>query len=450
MKKYLYLIAVVALSITGCRDYVEIEQIGVRTFKYTSDYRAVLNNNDVFEGAYGYPILAGDDTEFSDVARQNTLNEIWGNVYTWRAKFFAETISDIDWEKLYKTIYTSNEVIAGVMASERGTEAEKQSLYSEALVHRAYTYLSLVNIYAKQYDATTASTDLGVPLLLTPNLYTKLNRASVETVYNQIIGDLKSSIKALPAIPDYNVRPSKAAAYALLSRVYLNKRDFTQASLYADSTLALQNGLLDLKTYVGNTTAIPQRLNDPEIIFSKTVNGAYIGVQISNEVLNLLGTTDLRYTLFTNAGTAFSPSFVGRGYWRYRYTNEGIYIGPSVPEMILIKAECAARAGNPTLAISTLNQLRIKRFTTANYIPLTIGTAQEALMSVINERKRELFGRGFRWFDQKRLNKESNLAMTVNRTFKGQTYTLSPNDNRYVFPIADKYILLNPELEPNP
>jgi starch-binding outer membrane protein, SusD/RagB family len=118
--------------------------------------------------------------------------------------------------------------------------------------------------------------------------------------------------------------------------------------------------------------------------------------------------------------------------------------------MMLIKAESSARNGNYQDAIAILNTLRKKRFTPSDYKDLTSSNKEDALKLILDERRRELFGRGYRWFDQKRLNKESAYAETVTRVFKGVTYTLVPNDNHYVYAIAEKYINLNPEIEQNP
>jgi hypothetical protein len=451
MKRAIYFLMVIVLT-TGCRKYVEVDQIGNRVLKYTKDYRALLDNSSVLEGGFGLPVYSNDDTRFLDTTKQIAMIDINRNAYSWQAQYWSDTQGDGDWEKLYKSIYVCNEAIEGVMTSESGTDALKKQLYAEALVHRAYAYWCLVNIYAKQYDSTTAASDLGVPLLLTPDLFASLKRASVATVYNQIITDLLASADDLPALPDYNTRPSKAGVYALLARTYLCKRDFSNARTYADMALSLQSGLLNLPTYVGNTSAIPYRIADPEVIFSKINNGNYTGIQLDTALLSLLGTKDARYTLFVKPGGSFSPSFVGYGYWRYRYSREGIYFcqGPSVPEMMLVKAECAARANDAATAVGMLNTLRQKRFATADYTDLAVGSAADALLSVVAERRREFFGTGLRWFDQKRYNKDAALQVTVTRTLNHQDYTLAPNSNRYVFPIGTKYILLNPEIEQNP
>ncbi|MBB6239644.1 hypothetical protein HDC90_004302 [Pedobacter sp. AK013] len=452
--KYSIILFALAITLASCRKYVEIDQLSIRTLKYTSDFRNTMNNNNVLEGTFSYPILSGDDTEIMDATRQNTLGDILSNVYTWAPKYTSESQSDGDWEKQYKTIYVCNQVLDGVLASQNGTEAEKQKIYAEALVHRAYAYLILVNMYGKQYNGTTAATDLGVPLLTTPNLYAKLNRAPVAEVYTQILKDLRISISRLPAVADYNVRPAKVSAYAVFAKTYLSMRDFNNAALYADSALALQNGLLDLKAYENAAGTIPVRLSNPEIIFSKIANVALPAISISNDLLNSLGTTDLRYKLFTDVrsrfGGQFSTSFTGRASCRYLINEFVINNGPTVPEMMLIKAECLARAGNTTDAMTLVNNLRIKRFTTANYTPLTAADANDALRIVIEEKRREFFGTGMRWFDQKRLNLDSDFALTKSRNFKGVDYTLQPNSNLYLYPIGDKYILLNPELQQNP
>ncbi|MFN0257291.1 RagB/SusD family nutrient uptake outer membrane protein [Pedobacter ureilyticus] len=450
------ILPVLALALTSCKKYVEIEQTSVRTLKYTSDYRNILNNNTVLEGTFSYPILSGDDTDISDPTRQNSLGDILSNVYSWSAKYTSETQSDNDWDRQYKSIYSCNEVIAGVLNSQKGTDTEKQRIYAEALVHRAYAYLILVNMYGKQYNSATAATDLGVPLLLSPNLFVKLNRATVGDIYKQVLNDLRVSISRLPDLPDYNVRPAKVSAYAIMAKTYLNMRDFANAGLYADSALRLQPTLLDLKSYeASNGATIPVRLNNPELMLSKTSNVLYTAVSISDDLLTSMGPNDLRYKLFTaprsSFGGQFSTAFTGRAYFRYQINGDFVILsGPSVPEMMLIKAECLAREGKTTEAMTTVNNLRIKRFATVNYVPLSAANASDALTIVINEKRKELLGTGNRWFDQKRLNLDAAFAQTKTRVFKATTYTLAPNSNRYLYPIGDKYILLNPELEQNP
>jgi len=204
------------------------------------------------------------------------------------------------------------------------------------------------------------------------------------------------------------------------------------------------------------TYTYPKRLADPEIILSKVaysgVSYMPIALRLSDSLLNLLGTADLRYSFFTTPATTFSSTlYTGRF---FNKENIGSYetrnLGPSVPEMILIKAEALARAGDATGAMDRVNQLRQNRFTTADYTPLTAANSQEALVLVIKERQREFFCRGLRWFDMRRLKNETPFTQTVTRKFLNTTYTLEPTGNRYVLPISDYYRQFNPGITPNP
>ncbi|SFD46702.1 SusD family protein [Chitinophaga sp. CF118] len=446
---YIFIACLLVSVTTGCRKYVEIDQQGIRSLHYTSDYQYILNNLTNMEPVYTYPVLASDDIEITDEGFQQRMNDKLSRAYTWAEKIFGDE-SDSDWDLLYKQIYICNETIDGVMTSDGGTDAQKRMILAEARVHRAYAYFNLVNVYAKQYDAATAATDPGVPMLLKPDLFAKLNRASVQSVYDQIKLDLELSVADLPELPDVPSNPSRTAAYAILAKTSLQKEEYADAGKFADSALVRQHALLDLKSYIAAPGSMPLKLKDPETILSKVLSLSSV-FPLSAGLLKLYDTTDLRYKLFTANGSQFTfNSFVGRGYYRPYLNYQGSPVGPNVPEMMLIKAESEARTGTFPVAVTILNTLRTNRFRTVDYSDLSAANADEALKLVIDERRRELLCRGIRWFDQKRLNKEQAFAKTITRTFLGETFSLAPGANRYVFPIADKNIQLNPEIEQNP
>jgi hypothetical protein len=446
---------VATLFFTSCRKYVEdVPVTNVRTLSTTSDYRLLTNATSTVEvSLYNYPVISGIDVYFTDTTYQQNYGTYYLPIYTWASLYHDASASDLNWENPYGKIYTFNTVISGVMGSTGGTDSVKQEIQAEALIHRSFSYWALVNCYGKQFDSSTASTDLGVPLLLVPDLTAKLTRASVKTVYDQIISDTKAAITYLPSVNTYNSYPSKLAAYALLARIYLFTRNFTAASAYADSALTLKNTIADYNGYISGTTmTYPQRTKDPELILSKQQGGAFYPLQINPDLVTLLGTADLRYQLFTRAGTTFSSSWAtsARIYWRNQYNPaESNNIGLTTPELYLIKAECLARAGNISSALSYLNQLRKNRYAATDYITATASTADDALTLIVNERKKEFFGRGYCWFDQKRLNKDALFAVTVSRIFQKITYTLTPGSNYYVYPIGERYITLNPEIIQN-
>ncbi|CAM4014859.1 SusD family protein [Pedobacter westerhofensis] len=454
MKKRIYILfALGLLSFSACRKYVEIPPEQAKTLTTATDYTQLLYYTTGIEPGYSLPVFSGDDAGSDETRWQTGLTLPAGNAYIWADRNFGAIEEDTDWQKAYQKIWTLNTVVDGIGAS-TGPEQEKQTGMAYALVHRAFEYFSLVSMYGRQYTAATAATDPGVPLVLHPKFLTDLTRASVSAVYDQVIADLNAAIPALNDVPDYPSNPSKVSAYAILARVYLHKRDFVQAEKYADLALSIRNTVLDLNVYKSGTTPFPTQVNNSEELLIKRT-GSYPGAfPLSTDAENMYNkTADIRYTLLTApgaslAGTTFT---VSRGYNKSKLTNDGGYIGPSVPEIILIKAECQARAGNISGTLLTLNDFRKKRYNNAFvYVNLTAATANEALHLVIDERKRELVARGFRWFDQRRLRQDEGFIGTITRTFKGATYTLEPNSNRYTYAIGDKYIALNPEIIQNP
>lgn len=442
-------------SLVSCRKFVEIDLVGKRELKYTQDYQSLLNNSTSVEKSYYWPVLASDDIYGSDEAYLNTLLLTDANAYCWKSDLVGDNNEDPDWADQYQQIYLFNQVATEIMDSQGGTDAQKKNILAQAKVHRALNYFNLVNSYAKQYNASSANTDLGVPLLTRPDLYAKLDRKSVETVYKQIIEDLSSAIPDLPEQANFNILASQSAAQGILARVYLQMRDYGKALQYAELVLAKPYyKLIDLKQYKAAPNSYPNILDDTEEIFIKSLRNSFPTLSLNPDLLALFEPGDLRATLFTVDGSVFTwTPFQGKAYNKHRIisANAKITNGPTLPEMMLIKAEALARDNEHFAeALTVLNNLRSNRFEDKAYKPLQITDQQAILKLVINERRKELMGKGLRWFDQKRLAAEPGFVTTQTRTYKGESFTLAPNSNRYVMPIASKYIVLNPEIIQNP
>jgi len=414
--------------------------------KYTSDYQALMNNSSNFGATTILPLVTSDDWLSNVEAVQNSWGTGLQNAYIWGEQFYAVGQLDGGWNNLYKQIYICNEVLEGVFSSEGGTTSEKDAIAAEAKVHRAFAYLVLANQYAPIYIPGQEATQAGVPLLLTPNLFQNLSRASLKQVYDQVIDDLLSSLDDLPNYPQYNYHPSKIAVYGLLSRVHLIMRNFEAAGEYADMALALNPTLNDLQAYKGKTSDFPRLLLDPEVLLSKTSAGTF-NAAINPEVVALYNNTDLRLQMWMGQ----SVFLQGYQYLRPNFTYQGTYVGVKVPEIILNRAEVYARAGDLEKTVEMLNTLRAKRFESSNYVALKASDiAADPLQSVINERRREFVGTDLRWYDMRRLTLDAGYYKAVSRTYKGVTYTLEANSPRFVYPIEQEILNLNPEIGQNP
>lgn len=438
-------LTIVAL-LTSCSNYVEVDQPNVRTPKYISDYQYLLNNKSVFEPVYTLPLLSSDDIEITSSALMAKLTDDNKRVYEWADYYYIGDQTDANWINLYKQIYTANVVIDGVLSVKDGTDSQKKEIYGEALVQRAYSYLTLLNVYSPIYQPGKGDEIAGVPLLLTPDLYTSLKRPSAKTVYTQVINDIRTALPLLSTTPSNNIHPGQTAAYALLARTFLYMQQYDSAGVNAQKALDRQSTLIDLRTLT--TSTLPTRLKDPEIILSKTAS-FFNTLSLSPNLLALFDIKDLRYSLYTRDGSAMYPAFTGRCFYRNKWTSEDVNVGLSVSEMMLIKAESLVRSTKYNEGIQVINDLRKYRFKTSDYTLLSASSVSDALNIVLAERRREMMGRGTRWFDQRRLCNDTGLISSVVRVVNGVTYTLDPLSNRYTYPIAQKILDLNPEIGQN-
>jgi len=282
-------------------------------------------------------------------------------------------------------------------------------------------------------------------------------RASVAQVYAQVIGDLKAAVSN-PYLPGKGVdiiHPGKASGYALLARAYLYQGDYTAALNYADSTLATQSSLQNysLSTYF-NPSQLPDLVPNPEILLGRmTTDLAFISfysttLMPSASLTSTLTTSDLRYSKKFASASRFSPAI-----YRLSTGNSMVFDhSVGVPEVMLIKAECLARAGSFAEAGALLAKLRINRLPTYITDSRTY-TAANILGYVLDERRRELFYHGgLRLFDLKRLNKDAALKQDIKRFNDSGTAiaTLPAGSGLYLVPFSPTVIAANPNIVQNP
>lgn len=449
-------------ALASCSDFVDIKTQGGIVPDKVENFRYLLNNTSQWWGASALPDIMSDDVYVKDGGRQYQAALNGGEYYNWFAKAYLWSSEiypasgnynkDDGWNAMYNTSTYANTVINEIDNCTDGTPAEKAELVAEAKVHRADAYLMLVNQYAKPYNKETAATDLGVPLILTQNTAQKITRASVQAVYDQIIKDLTEAIDNLPETQEYTTLPTKASAYGELARTYLLMGEYENADKYATLALEQNDYVCDL-----NESSYPLNIKNSEILLLKNpVQGnsqwSCTVLHLSDEIVYLLGKKDLRYQRYTAETASVATSYADDGGRIYYLDIANSYrnVGPSVPEMMLIKAEYYARNNESEKAMTWVNTLRKKRFAPENYTEETAIDSEDALKKVIDERHREFFCRNLRWYDLRRLQNDSRFAKTISRKWGGETYTLAPNSNRYVLQIPAYQRVLNPELEANP
>ncbi len=445
--------AVTTLIVLSCKKgWLEEKPLqSLVTLNSVGSLQGLLDNTTLFNT--GQPRLGemGNDDYYLPDNIYNGLGLDNKNIYTWApaADFYAGATFVSDWNNTYKVIYTCNTALEELekLPSNAGNYADWANVKGSALFYRAMGFYNLSQVFCKPYVASTAGSDPGLVLRLSSDINLKTGRSTVKQSYDRILGDLKASIPLLPVLPPaFKTRPSKTACYGLLARIYLSMQDYDNAFLYADSCLKNVNTLMDYNLVTpGTTSAFTQYgTYTPETIYyaaMATPATATARTRVGNVdsvLYKSYAATDLRRSVF------FADRN-GRIYFRGSYATGGDYFnGIASNEMYLIRAECYARKSDRTEALKDLNTLLEKRTrNTLNYTPVTATDDLDALKKILTERRKELCYRGLRWSDLRRLNFDTRFQLTLKRVIAGQTYTLPPNDSRYVYPLPNDEIIYN-------
>lgn len=403
------------------------------------DLQAILDSRMELNIAPGINIPAADDFYTPDIYIQY-LTIPQKNSYLWKPDIYEGSLGQ-DWNLMYKIVFYSNVVLEGVSASKPATDEEKLQwlrLNSGALFFRSFAYYYLSELFCKPYADQTADTDPGIPLRFTADINSISQRASLRQSYQQILDDLTLAIPYLPDTSPFLSRPSKAASWALLSRVYLSMGNYVKAEEAATACLKLNGVLLDFNTVditAPNPFPVSESGANPEIIFDQILS--------SSAFVTVSGVDSLFYRTYHENDlrkTAFYFDAYGMKMFKGSYSGTTqLFGGLTTSEVYFTRAECYARNGKTELALADLDYILKRRWRNETYLPLTLHK-EEVLEKILLERRKELVARGIRWFDLRRLNKERQFSKHLERFSEGITYKLPANDNRYTFPIPDNEI----------
>jgi hypothetical protein len=397
-----------------------------------ADFRALLDNLNVFNVSPALPGIADGDFYTTDAGWLSYQDEAERRSYTWAADIFG-TEATADWNVPYQQVFYANVVLDGLDALPAGT-AGAAELRGTALFCRGTAFFNLAQEFCAGYQEPAAA---GLPLRLSPDVTLRVGRSAVAATYGQLLADLLSARRLLPVVTGYKSRPTQLAALAMLARVYLAMGDYDRAGRYADSALARSPALLDYNTLsAAARRPFPRALPDgnDEVIWycaqaSYFFNLSSAPTYADSLLYGAYAADDLRKALFFTLkpdGAAFRGNYNG---------SLLLFSGLATDELYLVRAECRARRGDAAGALADLNTLLAMRWRAGAFVPLAAAGPGAALALALAERRKELLGRGLRWSDLRRLNREPALAVTLERRLNGSRYTLLPGALRYVFPL---------------
>ncbi|PTS95366.1 RagB/SusD family nutrient uptake outer membrane protein [Pedobacter sp. HMWF019] len=393
----------------------------------------------------------------------------------------------------YRVISNANMIIANIDKVE-GAEEEKGAIKGEAVALRAWCHLQLVQIYGKRYETGKENTQPGIPVMVSDDGEDQ-PRSSVENVYKQINADLDQAISLLNAAPkrsykthiDVNVAKGIKARVALITGKWQDAIKFAKEAR-SEAPLMSNTEYLDGFTSIKNNEWMwgANQLSDQIPTYgsfysymSGNFNSAWnrLEPKMINSVLYAkITATDIRKKLWWDGTAAEKVNFPGAidaatgvtasGTKIIKYMHRKFKVADvasragDIPfmraaEMYLIEAEALARSGQDGEAQSALYTLALKRDPAYTR---SVKTGQDLVEEILVQRRIELWGEGFRFFDLKRtdsdLNRNGMDNPRVNSavTYLDIAYTLFKDrpskSNDWEFKIPQDEIDVNKKLGP--
>jgi len=422
---------------TACDKFLEVKpDIKMVIPKSLEDAELLLNDYTTMNT--GYPIFgewSADEYYISAETFDGILNYDQRNVYTWQDVIYDDASQ---WQRPYKAVFNANQAIEIINNAGNMDATKADNLLGIAHFFRAFAFQQLVEVFSPAYQLSTASTEMGIPLRLSPNIDVPSTRASVQQTYEQIIRDYTIASRLLPLSEKINGRPWRASAYAGLARTMLVMGKYEDAYAYADSCLQLKGDLMDFNT-LNQTSELPIPKFNIEVLFpavSTTAGPMSLNDGLVDSMLyKSYADNDLRKTLFFRENVMPVGSYGYKGSYDNSIAN--LFVGLTTSEIYLIKAEAAARIGKIDNALEALNRLGEHRFKSGLYMPVVERDPDRLLTLLLSERQKELLFRGRRWSDLKRLNLDPRFQKTLRREMKGVLYQLEPNSRKYAFRLPE-------------
>lgn len=450
--------ALLTVGLPACNSKLDVQPTSYidasQAFNSSSDVQAALVS--CYTGLQSTNLYGGYLQLMTDLLADNgdeTFVGTFSQPQEAQRKTLLITNSQVNatWNSAYDVINRTNNVLANV--GKLDTPAQQAAVEGEAKFIRSLVYFDLVRMFGRAWNDGTPSSNLGVPLVLTPTLTVSdakpAPRNTVAEVYAQVITDLTTA-EAKLTTSNGGLNTFSATRYAcaaLLARVYLQQGDFANAAAAANRATM---GKFSLNpNYNDNFGYNPLTPNNPSLLAANTTEDIFTvqysaqsgtnqlntfyghlrraDVNLTPQFLSSFEPSDSRRTLtYTNSTATYTTKY------DVQYGNIKLI---RLDEMLLTRAEANFRAGTTVGAtpLADVNAIRAR----AGLPALTTLT----LAAILKERRIELAFEGFRLGDLKR-----NMESTIDPLTKA---VIPWNSPRLVFPIPLSQINANPSLVQN-
>lgn len=439
---------ITTFSVSCSDDFVEVDPV----YNITSDnyfnseeeyYKALVGAYDILQSTYVNVILgeiASDNTYAGGADANDVVG--WQQVDDMTHNSVNSNIRDV-WNWMFAGVNRASYILE---FKDKTDFSGKEQIIAEARFLRAYYQFELVKWFGGIPMKGDARFALGDELTIP--------RSSVAEVYAAIENDLTLAIADLNPVAPQVGRVSKGAAQALLGKVYLYQGKYELAGPMLENvinsglySLAKDSNTADSEKYSNLFEEVAE--NNKESVFEvqyTDVEGAGFGcLQCSEgnvavgfsgprsyegplftsgfsfniptvDAVGIYQTGDLRKAVtildMSSCGCTYTPAHEDTGFFNRKYiprtrraeaagdknlTNPNNYRAIRYADVLLMAAEAFSNTNNTAKAQQYVNEVRRRAFGDLNHDLTSSGAA--LTQDILDERRRELFGEGHRFFD---------------------------------------------------
>jgi len=503
MKKYIYVLIAAFLLFVQSSCTHELDQIplsqGTTENFYTNQNDFIQARNATYSiafhgaGTYGYAnrVLNLSETRSDNLYATTTNSRDWEGINSFYSSISSGYYMIEAYTSNYNAIYKANQLLEKIQ--EKGDKIftnpdDKKLMVAEAHFLRAFCYFDLIRWFGR------------VPLVdrtLTAKEIATIKRTPVEEIYKLIISDLEIASQDLSSVYDaanYG-RVTKYGAKALLGLVYMTRSSPTYgidgamlglnewnkayqqlndvklsnqfalgtdyASIFKVEGNANKENILtiqytqNISTSVGGNFMVEVGYEPYFASLGLDKQGNFEARPISTEFLAKFDPTDKRKldciaSSYSVASGTYKGSYTLPVIKKYidasRYGNGredwGVdFMVIRYTDVLLLMAECTLHGGGGTQADvdGIVNQVRKRAGIAANASNITLD-------QLFDERRKEFFGEGTRWFD---LIRSGNAVTIMNawRATEDKGNKIQPvTNNSLLYPIPLQELLAVPGL----
>lgn len=479
----IFLLALMATSLlfSSCnKDYLETKPTNSvsdgTVFTNTKDAKKALNGmyRLLYSQFYSTQSLGGQsgnmlfmDALGEDFVMTGESNRWFLSEYKWISHRIAtSTICYYNYLYYFTFVANANMIIASI-DNATGPQTEKDAIKGQALAFRGWAYYQMIQLFGERFEKSKANDGLGLPLKTKPEL-AATPRVSVAEIYTQINSDLDAAGSLLSgsvAARENKSYINNSVVKGLRARVALTQENWTLAAQLAAEARQGYSLMNNTQYRSGfNDYSNPEWMwgfhqqEDQTTYFYSyfaflAANYNSTNIRTNPKAINSLlfakiSPTDVRYTLWDPTGKDATFPIPPSGS-RFPYMNRKFLVANTanstgdVPvmraaEMYLIEAEALAKQGGKDVeARQALFSLAKQR--DPDYV-LSTKSGQDLIDEIMTQRRIELWGEGFRFYDLKRTRTPLDRTNANHNGSLVGIYTMDVNAKEWQFLIPQEEI----------